>query len=836
MTEKTPHFKRGEITGRNNKQRAAEAKAQIAALVKQLKDEHLTVLSNGLDNEQRATNYGEPFVEKVYAHFNREYELYQAALLAGTHYSYTTMNGTVVDFDYENKEEEDTTASSSTTTPVDECAATMKAVVLAAAEQAQTCEMMLGNLLAMMKEKGVDIGDAGTAQLAKTEQRVREILDESKTLQRQLEEARTANSHSACTTNAAELRAQLADAEQRVTLLERDLAATRQQVPELRKSLEDKSHRKDEEMAALQVQLAKERERNTEKEAKLREARAAEDAAVQAEQQLRLEAEGLRVTLTQRESDLTLARSAVDEARTAAAADLAREQQSHASALAERDQEMLALRATGVEGETECQRLMAGLNARLDEARLQLDARDSQLTRLQSELTSANATVAEQAVQLTQLGRARALAEAEARDLGTAAQALRVQQEQEAARFAAEQTRLSTELADAEARRSADHERAKTEAANATLASQRASALQDELDESRREEASAKGRASVLGDDFDAVRAELDEASSQLTQARNALTQQVAKFMVEAEKARLATEQLAACERRGAPETLEETTRHIAETSQQLRDVAQQLRDEEDEAAREFHAAVAGIQLVAYDGGAALRKRETLQQLYDNGDLADGGFELISTEDRVALESLLKARPVVVENRDEDSADTIEEPAVHPVELTRDALTLGTTLGMAGLVTKAQYAQMARRDDGTGTRSARLTFMEPTLRGRALALRTGALSPQIQHLSAEPELVADLSERGACALQYEYVSRLGRTYIPARGALSVERYNGEFSRGAFTELYELRPPLGAQAYGCESVVRFSDGTRLYATCVTPSIYAVDLIVLPHGTH
>jgi len=161
---------------------------------------------------------------------------------------------------------------------------------------------------------------------------------------------------------------------------------------------------------------------------------------------------------------------------------------------------------------------------------------------------------------------------------------------------------------------------------------------------------------------------------------------------------------------------------------------------------------------------------------------------------------------------------------------------MGSPLGLTGLVTKEQYAQMAHRDDGTGTRSAYLTFLDPTLGARALALRTGALSPQIQHQDAEPELVADLGRHRKTALQFDYVSHLGRGFIPAKGVLSVVRFNGDRRSGRFTERYELRPPAGSDRfYGTESQVRFSDGTILYATCVTSSIYQVDMIVLPHGT-
>lgn len=164
---------------------------------------------------------------------------------------------------------------------------------------------------------------------------------------------------------------------------------------------------------------------------------------------------------------------------------------------------------------------------------------------------------------------------------------------------------------------------------------------------------------------------------------------------------------------------------------------------------------------------------------------------------------------------------------------------LGYPLGLAEIVARVQYTRMAHisEESGSGTHSASLTFSDTTAplgSAKVLALRTGAMTPQIQYASAKPELVANLNPQGASRrLQYDHVSPLGRGLIPAEGSLSLELFNSGRLVSAFTEQYSLSPPSGVTSpYGAESEVVFSDGTRLYASYVTSTVYSVKLIVLP----
>ncbi len=156
---------------------------------------------------------------------------------------------------------------------------------------------------------------------------------------------------------------------------------------------------------------------------------------------------------------------------------------------------------------------------------------------------------------------------------------------------------------------------------------------------------------------------------------------------------------------------------------------------------------------------------------------------------------------------------------------------LGQPMTLQQTVTRLAYSALVKqRVDGPY--QLRLEFRDLT-DARRLSLSANRLAPRVLYENAEPELVADVSQE-AHALDYHFVTQYDRDLIPAQGVLRMARYNGALLE--FEETvgeYKLRPPAIESPFGTEAVAVFEDGTRLYATYVTASLYALNLVVTPY---
>jgi hypothetical protein len=159
---------------------------------------------------------------------------------------------------------------------------------------------------------------------------------------------------------------------------------------------------------------------------------------------------------------------------------------------------------------------------------------------------------------------------------------------------------------------------------------------------------------------------------------------------------------------------------------------------------------------------------------------------------------------------------------------------LGGPMTLGESVTKSAYVELASLG-GTGANRLSLAFVDA--RGaRALSLSAIGIAPQIARGLAPPEFVIDVG-KGGHGLEYSFVHpMLGRDLIPAKGRITLETYDRAESLRRITYAYALRPPTSPSTpYGSEASVTFADGTRLYATYVTASLYQLGLVVVPAGS-
>lgn len=151
----------------------------------------------------------------------------------------------------------------------------------------------------------------------------------------------------------------------------------------------------------------------------------------------------------------------------------------------------------------------------------------------------------------------------------------------------------------------------------------------------------------------------------------------------------------------------------------------------------------------------------------------------------------------------------------------------GLSLGQS--VARYAYESLARQPLN-GTHRLRLAFHDANDR-RRLEIIANDLAPRVLNEGAAPEMVANIGLRGR-ALDYAYVGPLERDLIPATGSLTWRHYDGALLRAETTEAYTLTVPPTETPYGAAATHEFSDGTRLYATYVTASLYSVNMIVTP----
>jgi len=86
--------------------------------------------------------------------------------------------------------------------------------------------------------------------------------------------------------------------------------------------------------------------------------------------------------------------------------------------------------------------------------------------------------------------------------------------------------------------------------------------------------------------------------------------------------------------------------------------------------------------------------------------------------------------------------------------------------------------------------------------------------------------------KSAGGLEYSKVGTPDQDLIPSAGTLRVVVYDR--ARILSTRVYGYTLPgiSGQDAYGSEAGVTFADGSRLYASYVSPSLYRVELFTTP----
>jgi hypothetical protein len=136
------------------------------------------------------------------------------------------------------------------------------------------------------------------------------------------------------------------------------------------------------------------------------------------------------------------------------------------------------------------------------------------------------------------------------------------------------------------------------------------------------------------------------------------------------------------------------------------------------------------------------------------------------------------------------------------------------------IATEGLLRGAAKGQAGTG----RVALLFTNMAGeRELELVVHRLAPQRVGTNGPVQWVVDFSQTER--LEYRYQGLLPGRVIRHTGRVRVERYEGSVKVGPTREhAYTLN--------GKRSLVRFEDGTALYATQISPSLYRLDLLVLP----
>lgn len=266
-----------------------------------------------------------------------------------------------------------------------------------------------------------------------------------------------------------------------------------------------------------------------------------------------------------------------------------------------------------------------------------------------------------------------------------------------------------------------------------------------------------------------------------------------------------------------------ESTKGLIDRLQALKqtvslDCAEQTREMTNEIAvlKSAKAALLQMPYIELDGNFNVRGSLHLSNAFNNGQFFARDYRVLPNTTFSALIEAAKQRRRAIKDETSDD-ETIEDlPLGAP-------LTLGQTINRMGY-----SALVKQRVDGP--LQLRLAFED----GRALPrleMTVNGLAPRVLDEGAPPELVADISRNGR-KIAYKFVTQLDRDLIPAKGRLTLTKYNGAVQLTKLTQSYTLHPPLVEQPYGTESMFEFSDGTRLYATYVTASLYAANIIVTP----
>ena len=217
----------------------------------------------------------------------------------------------------------------------------------------------------------------------------------------------------------------------------------------------------------------------------------------------------------------------------------------------------------------------------------------------------------------------------------------------------------------------------------------------------------------------------------------------------------------------------------------------------------------------------------TLGKMLDDENFDIGRYRFVSTKDISRVNDLLaspgKNNTTIIDDSESDD-DEIFTPMFAP---------LGAPLTPSDSVNLARYERVVRHyAAANGTQRLRLRFTSASS-ATELELVVNNLSARALAEGAAPELVADVS--GASHhIDYAYARGHDRDLIPARGSLSVTRYDADRLIGAaWTTQYVIPPPpADAHPFGTETVLKWANGTRLYLSYVTPTLYAIKLIVMP----
>jgi hypothetical protein len=151
--------------------------------------------------------------------------------------------------------------------------------------------------------------------------------------------------------------------------------------------------------------------------------------------------------------------------------------------------------------------------------------------------------------------------------------------------------------------------------------------------------------------------------------------------------------------------------------------------------------------------------------------------------------------------------------------------TRGRVLTLGESWTALDYGRLARGlPVGSGTARITLSFAGNNGK-RELDLSATAVAPITLGAQSQPEFVVS-SQR----VEYEFLKhRRDPDLVPARGRLTMVLSD----RGATTRRATYDYAFdGKGGYDTAVAVTFADGTRMYATRVTPTLYALSLLVVP----
>ncbi len=768
----------------------------------------LKAIEDGLRRELKDDNtvLKEPEARQYFAHINAEVEKYYAD---PEHYVYTTMASAG----------EPTTQPSSTTTggggdasndgptgpttaeELGNCRETLARLERSVAEKDLQHEVLVTGILQALSRQGVALPEGTSERLHQVADQVAAMVGEKERLEQALAHARArANSCQHL-------------AEDGVSACAQHTAEQRDEIARLRLELQSATTNGETQVASLRGEL----ERYTrEAEANLSEARTERDAAARRGEEAGAAAERLQIALDEANGERVTAAGNAARATTAMEAQSAVVTQLR-DELARAQESLTALQRTIDSGDASAASQIQQLQEELARTREDVRLRTEDAARLQSEMETRRVEQeAADTLRTTLVNQERENVARELRDAQDAL-ALRGNRVAELEGTLDERTRALEKTTDNQTRLVIANTRLTNEAL------ERAEELRmrmAELVAARRDQHEAEERASEL-----LLRNEaLAQHAADVERDRNSAIEML-------ERAQQQQQQSPS----SPTSSNEELVNALARLQQQDADQLEALRDVERQELSYLRGLLILTQRLRMSrivsdferGELALRMEEGSPSLYDRWYEEPG---LFAAQFRVVWAPDAEREL----QRYADASRRALGEARRRCELMNTTGSRGTGAPLAlGELVQLQLYERAARGSTNGAGRLRLRF------GNVLHLTANNLAP---HLSVQaeraspPELVADLRPQ-APNLDHELSLMPALDLVPARGTLSLERQTQgrEVLESGFADApYDLDALAGAGAvYGTAVQHEFPGGARLYATRVTPDLYALNVMVLPY---